>query len=869
MDGSLSSQLLSQQTDDVDSVIQNPERLALLRRTALLDTPAEEVFDRLTRLAGKILAAPIALVSLVEEDRQFFKSCIGLPEPWSTLRQTPLSHSFCQHAVATCQPLVITDARNEPFICHNPAISELGVVAYAGIPLLTAEGCALGSFCVIDSKPRAWTKHELEILEDLAASAITAIELRLEIAERRQTAAALAREVRERRAVATRLSTEHAISHLLANARSFEEVASQILNTLCRQLDFEVCGLWLPDSQEKKLRCVQLGPEKPPAELEPFMVLSRGLSLAEGIALPGCVWVTRKPQLSVDLQDHSACPRVGVIAQLGLHSALAFPLLADAQCLGVIDLFTRRKVARDSSLIDTVKVVGNEIGQFMQRKHAEKTLTEQERFVQHVAYLTPVVLYVYDLGNRQVRWVNREVGELLGYEPEHLQRMGREMLSQLMHPDDFQRFREYVAQLNFLQDGKVVEFEYRMRHVNGRWRWMSSRDMVFARSVDGVVESIVGAAMDITARKANEERLQRSEEQFRLATQAANCGIWDWNIRTSELQWSGEVEKLAGLASGQFTGTIESFFQVLHPDDRTRVWEELEQLMAAREQDYTGQYRFIRPNGEVCWISGRGQFSYDSAGAPLRLVGVVQDITLRKTAEEALKQADRQKDEFLAMLAHELRNPLASMHNAIHLLELLKSVDERHRWACAVVNRQVEHITRLVDDLLDVSRITRGKITLYRKPLELQTIINRAVEVCRPLLDERRQQLTITLPTVSVRLQGDPIRLVQVLTNLLNNAAKYTNQKGHIRLTAAQQGDEVVVKVQDTGVGISAAMLPYVFDLFAQADLSLERTQGGLGIGLTLVRRLVEMHGGSVEVFSAGIDQGSEFVVRLPILAAE
>jgi signal transduction histidine kinase len=268
-------------------------------------------------------------------------------------------------------------------------------------------------------------------------------------------------------------------------------------------------------------------------------------------------------------------------------------------------------------------------------------------------------------------------------------------------------------------------------------------------------------------------------------------------------------------------------------------------------------------------MSGRGQFSYDSTGVPLRLVGVVQDITLRRTAEEALKQSDRQKDEFLAMLAHELRNPLASMSNAIHLLELLKSVGERQRWALDVVKRQMEHMARLVDDLLDVSRIARGKITLHQRPVELQAILHRAVEACQPLIDERRQQLTITLPKTSIQLQGDAIRLVQVFTNLLNNAAKYTNPEGRIWLTAAQQGSEVVIKVRDTGIGISAAMLPHVFDLFAQSDVSQERAQGGLGIGLTLVRRLVEIHGGNIEVFSAGVNQGSEFVVQLPILVSE
>ncbi|MGH9767906.1 MAG: ATP-binding protein, partial [Blastocatellia bacterium] len=248
-------------------------------------------------------------------------------------------------------------------------------------------------------------------------------------------------------------------------------------------------------------------------------------------------------------------------------------------------------------------------------------------------------------------------------------------------------------------------------------------------------------------------------------------------------------------------------------------------------------------------------------------VGCNVDVHDREMAEESLREADRRKDEFLAMLAHELRNPLAPIRNAVHILNRLDLSDERLEWSRGVIERQVEHLTRLVDDLLDVSRITQGKITLRKEKLDLMTVVGRALETSRPLIDARKHQLTVSLPSESVRLKGDLLRLAQVVSNLLNNAAKYTDEGGAIWLTAETDGEEVMLRVKDNGMGIPAEELPHIFDLFIQAERSLDRAQGGLGIGLTLVRSIVELHGGRVEAFSDGPGQGSEFVARLPLLA--
>ena len=242
------------------------------------------------------------------------------------------------------------------------------------------------------------------------------------------------------------------------------------------------------------------------------------------------------------------------------------------------------------------------------------------------------------------------------------------------------------------------------------------------------------------------------------------------------------------------------------------------------------------------------------------------EIAERTRAEQALKEADRHKDEFLAMLAHELRNPLAPIHSAVELMRLRPLVDPQLSWARDVIARQLTSLTRLVDDLLDVSRITRGKINLTRQVVDLEGLISRAVETVHPLFDEQKHQLTLELPEPGVKVFGDPTRLTQAIANVLGNAAKYTDTGGQISLAAFVRENDVEIRVRDNGIGIHPELLPHVFELFTQLNRTDGRTQGGLGIGLALVQRLVQMHGGEVSAVSDGPGKGSEFVIRLPLL---
>ena len=242
------------------------------------------------------------------------------------------------------------------------------------------------------------------------------------------------------------------------------------------------------------------------------------------------------------------------------------------------------------------------------------------------------------------------------------------------------------------------------------------------------------------------------------------------------------------------------------------------------------------------------------------------DLIERLRFEQTLKEADRRKDEFLATLAHELRNPLAPISTAVQILKVTEPSDPEAALSRDVIERQVEQIARLLDDLLDVSRITRNKLELRKSQITLSSVVQSALETSRPLIDEAGHDLTVVLPTEPVYLDADPVRLAQVFSNLLNNAAKYTPEGGRIRLGAERQGDEVLVSVKDTGIGIVSDMLPHVFEIFSQTKPALERSQGGMGIGLWLVKTLVEMHGGSIEAHSDGSGQGSEFIVRLPLV---
>jgi PAS domain S-box-containing protein len=335
--------------------------------------------------------------------------------------------------------------------------------------------------------------------------------------------------------------------------------------------------------------------------------------------------------------------------------------------------------------------------------------------------------------------------------------------------------------------------------------------------------------------------------------------------------WNLGAERLFGYRTDEVIG--EHFSRLFSPEDVIASQPEHE-LAAAREGGHADTIRWqLRKDGSRFWCRAHVTALYNEAKQLHAFARVMHDLTDAQALEAVAKRADglaeanRGKEEFMAMLSHELRNPLFPILNAVATLRLVRTDDPVVRQAGGVIERQVAQMVRLVDDLLDISRITKGKLRLTTEVVDLRTAMNRAADSARPLLDARRHEFSLLLPTEPLWVTGDPARLEQVAVNLLTNAAKYTDTGGLVRMTVGREGDDAVVRVTDNGVGIPAEQLPRIFDLFTQVDASLSRSQSGLGIGLALVRTLVEMQGGRVTAASGGLGKGSEFAVKFPIHA--
>ena len=523
---------------------------------------------------------------------------------------------------------------------------------------------------------------------------------------------------------------------------------------------------------------------------------------------------------------------------------------ADGSYAYVLD---RGLISRDATG-RTIRAAGSMLD-LTERKRTEEALHRERELLQTIIDKIPVMITVYEPDTRVLR-LNREFERVVGWSVAPATSVS---LMEACYPDP--EYRARVAQ--FMASGQDGWMDIRMRTRDGRdvetsWANVRLSD-----------QTQVGIGIDITQRKQVEEALRLSEARFRLA------------LRTG--------------AVIAFEQDLELRYVWLYPQDPTfpahnlgRTDAELlpgpegEALMALkREVLRTGQRLrqtvLVTLPGEVRYYDLDMEPRHDPAGQLIGVGGAALDVTALKRVEQALREADRRKDEFLATMAHELRNPLAPVRTAVQVLKAKGPADPDLIWAREVIDRQVGQMARLLDDLLDVARITRNKLELRKERVDLATIVASAVETSRPHITAGGHELSLHLPPQPLYLDADPVRLAQVLANLLNNAAKYTERGGHIWLTAtvadateqtpAATSPQVVVRVRDNGIGIAAPMLPQLFRMFAQATPALERAQGGLGIGLALVKGLVEMHGGTVDVRSDGPGLGSEFLVRLPLAA--
>lgn len=481
--------------------------------------------------------------------------------------------------------------------------------------------------------------------------------------------------------------------------------------------------------------------------------------------------------------------------------------------------------------------------------------------------------------SRALQYVSEGVSSLTGH-PVTAFTSGRMTWSALVHPDDVTAVRHAVE--SALQEHRGFSLVHRIVHASGVVRWVLDRCRLVSNE-DAEPIAFQGFVSDVTqlhqhglplerhadagleaALREKEEQLRDAHERLSMALRAGQAGLWDWDMTQEHAYVSPEYRDLYGLTAEE-PFSYGLWLETIEQDDRERV-EAYGREVFAHGTEYVIEFRINHPTRGQRWLGSWGMLYRNAEGHPVRFSGVNLDITPRKQAEEVMRRADRHKDEFLATLAHELRNPLAPIRTGLDVLKRSADAGARER-AMEMMERQVRHMVRLVDDQLDVARISHGQLDLKRELVSLQEVVQNAVEIASPFVEAREHALVVRLPDEPVWVDGDLTRLTQAVGNLLHNSTQYTPMAGHIELELSVEGEQAVLRVSDDGMGIPAAILPGVFDLFARAARDPTRAQGGLGIGLFLTRRLVEMHAGTITGESPGKDQGSTFTIRLPLAA--
>jgi PAS domain S-box-containing protein len=485
-----------------------------------------------------------------------------------------------------------------------------------------------------------------------------------------------------------------------------------------------------------------------------------------------------------------------------------------------------------------------------QRK-AEAALSESDVRFRTIFNQAAVGMAVTDLTGRFIQ-INQKFADVFGFTIEELQ---QRTFLQLMHPLDYLSAQQSLARLASEEKTDLV-LEKRCLRKNGAVIWSLST-ITLVRDRTGHAQHLIWIVEDISERKL------AAEAQARLVAVIASSddSIISMTLDGEVLSWNRGAEYMYGYAANEMIGKTT---QELIPSDR--LDEEPAILNRIRKGERIEHFETLRKrkDGSVFNVSIAVSPIEDSRGRIMGASKITRDITQGKLTEAALRETDRRKDEFLATLAHELRNPLAPIRQAALISESESATDAQRRWSHNVISRQVHHMSLLLDDLLDISRITRGTLELRLEDTELADILEAAVETARPVIDAKGHKFKIEAPDESVQFMADPLRLAQILSNLLTNAAKYTDPGGEIQLRVACDRQSIVFAVKDSGIGIPAEALKNIFEMFSQVKSTRDRSEGGLGIGLSLTRGLVDLHGGRIEARSAGAGFGSEFIVRLP-----
>ncbi|MDG3007357.1 PAS domain S-box protein [Paludisphaera mucosa] len=692
-------------------------------------------------------------------------------------------------------------------------------------------------------------------------------------------------DVTERKRAERRLEAEYAVMRILGDCTRLDEASPHLLATIGRTLDFDVVAFWTWDRQARAPK--PAGRPWISARLEAV-----GAGEAQAAALAASlvgpmerVWTSGAPawvsEIAPDRPDEAeaAAPR----ARLALRSAVIVPV-ADSEksaLIGVLVLFSREPLARDEPLLQVLTTLGRQIGMFAERRKAVREQVEiNARLNAMLDASTQSSILAVDPGGvitifntGAERMLGYAAGEMVGrstplilHDPAEVAGRAAELAAESGRP--VQGFEALVARAR--RDGHDVR-EWTYIRKNGE-RIAVLLAVTAVRDPEGSLRGFLTIATDLSQRQAAERQVRSSEARLRRLVEANIFGV-AFGEMTGALTDAndGFLDMLGYSRDDLIDGGVH--WLNLVADTSTRWVRRCRVQLAKHGSCPPFEIVVRRKDGRTLPILlGLARLDEARTDARAPIVAFCLDLTERKALEDELRrhaadlaEADHRKNQFIAMLGHELRNPLAPIRNAVRILKQRGGDDPDLAWASDVIERQVGQLSHLVGDLLEIARVNRGKIRLQLSPTDVAAVVSAAVETSRPEIDAHRHRLTIAIPPAKTLVMADPIRMAQVLSNLLHNAAKYTDDGGTIRLSASVEGDRAVFRVRDDGIGIPAPMLDRVFDVFTQVDRTLDRSEGGLGLGLTLVRSLVEMHEGTVEARSEGLGLGSEFIVRLPI----
>jgi PAS domain S-box-containing protein len=524
-------------------------------------------------------------------------------------------------------------------------------------------------------------------------------------------------------------------------------------------------------------------------------------------------------------------------------------------------------VKDDAGRVEEVVLVHNDV---TEQRQAEEEVRRSQRQLASIIDNTPSAVFIKDVRGRYLL-VNAPYERMAGVP---VGSMTGKMDTDVFPPEVAAHFRGEDERVAAYREPMTFEeaFEFKGEHRTFVTNKFPLRDET------GTVYAVCGIATDVTALKRAEASVRESEQRLRLGLRAGRTGTWDWDIARNHVVWSEQVYEIHGLRPEEFGGTSEDFANLVHPDDAERVWS-LVQAALHEGKPYEVEFRAVRPSGEVRWLFTTGQVTRDDGGSPVRMMGALIDTTDRKRAEaerERLLEAERaaraeaerasrMKDEFLATLSHELRTPLNAILGWSQILASGGRDEQDMAEGLRTIERNARAQTQIIEDLLDLSRVTSGKVRLDVQRVDLRDLMRMSLETAKPSAEAKGIRLQAVLDPHAGPVSGDPNRLQQVFWNLLNNAVKFTPKGGRVQVVLERVNSHVEVSITDTGEGIAPEFLPHVFDRFRQADATTTRRHGGLGIGLSIVKQLVELHGGSVRVKSLGIGHGATFNVTLPL----